>query len=170
MAAYERVQAQPEVRAARDFAAVEQKAQQRRVTIVETWQQEVVQQKSVPAVREVEDDWFILLDVAAKKSGRVWLTQSNSAPSVHLHCTRSVLFSPPKITPYCVFLVVALPKYPTEARAPTAVARTRTAVSETRPQFAKRILEERPPLTRTHVNDDWFVLLDVDTKESGIFF
>lgn len=95
MAAYERVEAQPEVKAARGFAAVEQKAQQRRVTIVETWQQEMVmQQKSVPAVREVEDDWFILLDVAAKKSGRVWLTQSNNAPS--LHCTRSVLFSPQK--------------------------------------------------------------------------
>lgn len=54
-------------------------------------------------------------------------------------------------------------------RAPTAVARTRTAVSETRPQFAKRILEERPPLARTH-DDDWFVLLDVDTRKSGIFF
>lgn len=73
------------------------------------------------------------------------------------------------MTPYCVFLVVALPKYPTEVRAPTAVARTRAAVSETRPQFAKRILEERPPLTRTHVIDDWFVLLDVDTRKSGIF-
>lgn len=75
-----------------------------------------------------------------------------------------------KITPYCVFLVVALPKYPTEVRAPIAVARTRAAVSETRPQFAKRILEERPPLTRTHVNDDWFVLLDVAARKSGIFF
>lgn len=94
MAAYEHVRAQPEVRAARGFAAVEQKAQQKRVTIVETWQQEIVQPKSVPAVREVEDDWFILLDVAAKKSGRVWLTQFNSAPS--LHCTRSVLSPPPK--------------------------------------------------------------------------
>lgn len=95
VAAYERVQAQPEVRAARGLEAVEQKVQQKRVSIVETWQREyVVPQKSVPADREVEDDWFILLDVAAKKSGRVWLTQSNSAPS--LHCTRSVLFSPPK--------------------------------------------------------------------------
>lgn len=86
MAAYERVQAQPEVRAAGGFAAVEQKVQQRRVTIVETWQKEfVVQQKPVPPVREVEDDWFILLDVAAKKSGRVCLTQSNSCtiPSLY---------------------------------------------------------------------------------------
>lgn len=91
------------------------------------------------------------------------------SPTVHRPFTVKEVSSPPQITPYCVFLVVALPKYPTEVRAPTAVARTRTAVSETRPQFAKRILEERPPLTRTHVNDDWFVLLDVDTRKSGIF-
>lgn len=77
------------------------------------------------------------------------------------------------ITPCCVFALVALPEriqYPAEVRAPAAVAKTRIAISETRPQFGKRILEERRPLTQTHVNDDWFVLLDVGTKESGIFF
>lgn len=50
------------------------------------------------------------------------------------------------------------------------MAKTRITISETRPQFEKRILEERRPLTHTHVNDDWFVLLDVGAKESGIFF
>lgn len=55
-------------------------------------------------------------------------------------------------------------------RAPAAVAKTRIAISEMRPQFGERILEERRPLTYTHVNDDWFVLLDVGLKESGIFF
>lgn len=77
------------------------------------------------------------------------------------------------ITPCCVFVLVALPEriqYPAEVRAPAAVAKTRIAVSETRPQFGKRILEERRPLTQTHVNDDWFVLLDVGIKESGICF
>lgn len=66
----ERIRTHPEVRPAKEFAAVEQKAQ-RRVTIVEeTWPQEkVVQQKPRPAVREVEDDWFSLLDVVTKKSG-----------------------------------------------------------------------------------------------------
>lgn len=84
MAAYERFRAQPGVRAASGFAAAEQKVQQKRVTIVETWQQEfVVQQKSVPAVREVEDDWFILLDVAAKKSGLADSVQQCTIPSLY---------------------------------------------------------------------------------------
>lgn len=59
---------------------------------------------------------------------------------------------------------------PADTSVPAAVAKTRTVVSEMRPQFEKRILEERHPVTHTHVIDDWFVLLDVDLKESGIFF
>lgn len=74
-----------------------------------------------------------------------------------------------KIIPCCV--LVALPEriqYPVEVRAPTAVAKARTTIPETKPQFGKRILEERRPLTYKHVNDDWFILLDGGTKESGI--
>ncbi|XP_070767718.1 uncharacterized protein [Enoplosus armatus] len=127
----ERILVQPEVRPAKEFAATEQ-----RITIVEEmWQQEkVVQQKPGPAVRDVEDDWFILLDVATKKSVAV----------------------PERI------------QFPAEVRAPAAVAKTRIAISEMRPQFEKRIQEERRPLTHTHVNDDWFVLLDVGLKESVV--
>ncbi|XP_068999111.1 uncharacterized protein [Embiotoca jacksoni] len=55
-------------------------------------------------------------------------------------------------------------QFPAEVRAPAAVATIR--ISDTRPQFEKRILKERRPLALTHVNDDWFVLLDVDLKES----
>lgn len=51
-----------------------------------------------------------------------------------------------------------------------AVAKTRVAVSETRSLFEKRILEEQRQVTQTHVNDDWFVLLDRGLKESGIFY
>ncbi|XP_070821751.1 uncharacterized protein [Chaetodon trifascialis] len=133
----ERIRVQPEVRPAKVFAAAEQRARQRITIVEETWQQEkVVQQKSRPAVREVEDDWFKLLDVAAKKSVAV----------------------PERI------------QFPAEVRAPAAVAKTRVAISETRPQFGRRILEERRPLTHTHthVNDDWFVLLDVGPKESVV--
>ncbi len=66
----ERIRMHPEVRPVKEFAAIEQRAQQRITTVEEMWRQEsVVQQKPRPAVREVEDDWFILLDVAAKKSG-----------------------------------------------------------------------------------------------------
>ncbi|XP_070690933.1 uncharacterized protein [Pempheris klunzingeri] len=118
---------------AKEFAAIEQRAQQRITIVEEMWQREkVVQQK--PAVREVEDDWFILLDVATKKSATV----------------------PEHV------------QFPREVRAPTAVAKTRIAISEMRPRFEERILEERRPLTHTHVNDDWFVLLDVGLKESAV--
>lgn len=66
----ERIRMRPEVRPAKEFAAIEQRAQQRITIVEEMWQQErVVQQKPRPAVREVEDDWFILLDVATRKSG-----------------------------------------------------------------------------------------------------
>ncbi|XP_042345169.1 uncharacterized protein LOC121945189 isoform X2 [Plectropomus leopardus] len=131
----ERIRVYPEVRPTKEFAALEQRAQLRVTTVEETWQQvKVVQEKPRPAVREVEDDWFILLDVATKKS-------------------------------------VAVPEhtqFPAEVRVPAAVAKTRIAISERRPQFEKRILEERRPLTQTHVNDDWFVLLDVGLKETVV--
>ncbi|XP_031154802.2 uncharacterized protein LOC116049367 isoform X6 [Sander lucioperca] len=129
----ERIRTHPEVRPAKEFAAVEQRAWQRITIVEDMWQQaKAVQQKPRPAVREVEDNWFILLDVATKKS-------------------------------------VAVPErihFPAEVKVPTAVAKTR--ISERRPQFEKRILEERRPLTQTHVNDDWFVLLDVGLKESVV--
>ncbi|XP_036930180.1 titin-like isoform X4 [Acanthopagrus latus] len=129
----ELVRMRPEVRPAKEIATIEQRALQS-ITIVEERQRQekVVQQKPRPAVREVEDDWFILLDLATKKS----------------------VAAPERI------------QFPAERRAPTAVAKTRITISETRPQFEKRILEERRPLT--HVNDDWFVLLDVGAKESVV--
>lgn len=78
VAVEEKVRTHPEVRPAKEFAAVAQKAQQRITIVTETWQQEMVgQQKSSPAVREVEDDWFILLDVATKKSGIMELITHN---------------------------------------------------------------------------------------------
>ncbi|XP_034731199.1 uncharacterized protein LOC117946871 isoform X6 [Etheostoma cragini] len=129
----ESIRTHPEVRTAKEFAAIEQRAQQSIAIVEDMWQQEkTVQQKPRPAVREVEDNWFILLDVATKKSVAV----------------------PERI------------RFPAEVKFPTAVAKTR--FSERRPQFEKRILEERRPLTQTYVNDDWFVLLDVGTKESVV--
>lgn len=66
----ELVRMRPEVRPAKEIATIEQRALQS-ITIVEERQRQekVVQQKPRPAVREVEDDWFILLDLATKKSG-----------------------------------------------------------------------------------------------------
>ncbi|XP_062421474.1 uncharacterized protein LOC119198074 isoform X3 [Pungitius pungitius] len=128
----ERVRTHREVRAAEEFAANKQRAQQG-VPPVEMWRQEkAVQQRRRAAVRELEDDWFILLDVATKKSVVPERTQ---------------------------FLV--------EGRVPTAWAASKMAHPERSAQFEKRILEERRPLAQTHVDDDWFVLLDVAPKESG---
>ncbi|XP_045901680.1 uncharacterized protein LOC123968783 isoform X1 [Micropterus dolomieu] len=131
----QRIRVHPEVRPAKEFSAIEQRAQQRVTIVEERWQQEkMVQQKPHPAMREVEDDWYTLLDMATKKSVAV----------------------PERI------------QLPAKARAPAAVAKTRIAISEMRPQFEKRIREERRPLPETHISDDWFVLLDVGLKQSVV--
>ncbi|XP_078789063.1 uncharacterized protein LOC101156915 isoform X39 [Oryzias latipes] len=53
---------------------------------------------------------------------------------------------------------------PAKIKGPAAPAPTRISVSELKPEFERRILEERRPPARTHVSDDWFSLLDVDLK------
>ncbi|XP_033983708.1 uncharacterized protein LOC117480474 isoform X6 [Trematomus bernacchii] len=126
----------PEVRPAKEYAAIEKRAQ-KSVTIVEQkWQlEDVLQQKPSAAVREVEDDWFILLDVAKKKSAAV----------------------PERF------------QLPANVKVPTAAgAETKIVISERRPQFEQRVLEERRPHTQTHVHHDWFVLLDVGLRESVV--
>ncbi|XP_017165005.1 uncharacterized protein LOC103478711 isoform X6 [Poecilia reticulata] len=55
-----------------------------------------------------------------------------------------------------------------EVRVPSAVAAKRVEISEKKPQFEMRILEERRPVIHTDVTDDWFVLLDFDAKESVV--
>lgn len=59
-------------------------------------------------------------------------------------------------------------QYPAEVRAPVAVANLGIPISGTRPEFGKQILQERQPLMYTHADDDWFVLLEVAPKVSGI--
>lgn len=51
-----------------------------------------------------------------------------------------------------------------------AAAKAKIAISETSLEFGQRVLQERHPLKYSHADDDWFVLLDVDPKVSGIFF
>ncbi|XP_067366244.1 uncharacterized protein [Channa argus] len=126
----ESVSMYPDISPAKDFTTTEQRAQQI-VTVVE---EKLVQQQLHPAVRQMEDDWFILLDVAPKKSVTVL---------EHI-------------------------QLPVDVGVPAAVAKTMTIISETRPQFEKRILEEGYPVTHTHFRDDWFVQLDVGLKESVV--
>nr|XP_015804485.2 uncharacterized protein LOC107378670 isoform X3 [Nothobranchius furzeri] len=114
---------------------VTEKKTQKRITIVEErWRQKEVVRPPPPPLREVEEDWFVLLDWPHKKS---------VAARDHV-------------------------QIPAEVRVQAAATPARIDVSERKPQFAKRILEERLPLTHSHVTDDWFVLLDVDVRESAV--
>lgn len=53
-----------------------------------------------------------------------------------------------------------------------AVAKSRITISKPRPEFGKQILQERRPFLYTLADadddDDWFVLLDLAPKVSGI--
>lgn len=55
----------PEIKPSREFAVIKQRV----IIVEEMWlQQKTLQQKPHPTVRKMEDDWFILLDLAPKKS------------------------------------------------------------------------------------------------------
>lgn len=57
---------------------------------------------------------------------------------------------------------------PAQVTVPAPAAATKKiTISETKPEFEKRVLEER--LSQTRVSDNWFVLLEGDLKASGIF-
>ncbi|XP_027142934.1 titin isoform X8 [Larimichthys crocea] len=174
-----------------------------------------VQQKISLPVREIDDDWFLLLDVVPRETAYVppvtpveiipdvrkaevkttetttWKKMIIGADSkqdeTRLSQIRPGKFAPPsereggddwfilfdiiRDKPVVVVPPVAVPEriqLPAGVRAPAAVAKTRIAISETRPQFGKRVLEERRPLTQAHVNADWFALLDVGSKESVV--
>ncbi|XP_042079715.1 band 4.1-like protein 2 isoform X10 [Haplochromis burtoni] len=132
-AGVERIHIYPDVRPAKELTLTEQTAQQT-ITVVERirqqQQQDVVQPR--PAVREVEDDWFTLLDKSLKKSAAVSERE----------------------------------QLPAQVTVPARAAATKKIkISETRPGFEKRILEERPSQTR--VSDNWFVLLEGDLKASA---
>ncbi|XP_029927918.1 titin-like isoform X2 [Myripristis murdjan] len=129
----------PEVRPPKEFAAIEVRAQKRVTIVEERWQQEMILQQRLPQqLREVEDDWFILLDVAPKKSVAVR--------------ERAPFYSDIR----------------REVRVPATEAKTKIVIPERRPLFEERILEERRPFTRRDVTDDWYILLDVDLKESVV--
>lgn len=85
---------------------------------------------------------------------------------IHTHLSEKCF-----VTPGCVFVLAAVSEreqLPAQVTVPARAAATKKiTISETRPGFEKRILEERPSQTR--VSDNWFVLLEGDLKASGIF-
>lgn len=64
----ERIRSAPEVRAAEQLAGTEQRVQ-KRITIVEEMGRKMEVVQLPPVLTAVEDDWFVLLDWAPKKSG-----------------------------------------------------------------------------------------------------
>ncbi|XP_034466738.1 uncharacterized protein LOC117776691 isoform X5 [Hippoglossus hippoglossus] len=129
-------------------------------------------QAASPSEREGGDHWFVLFDIVQEKPVFV------PPVAVVEHVVTVVGTTERKVEDDWFILLDLTPKksvavteriqLPAEVRVPTAVAKKRVTISERRPQFEERILEERLPLIKTHVNDDWFVLLDVDRKESVV--
>ncbi|CAB1416778.1 unnamed protein product [Pleuronectes platessa] len=118
----------------------------------------------VVAGRKVEEVLFIPLDVTPKKSVAV-------VEHVVGTIERKVVddwFILLDLTPKKSVALAERIQLPAEVRVPSAVAKKKVTISERRPRFEDRILEERLPLIKTHVNEDWFVLLDVDRKKSVV--
>ncbi|XP_018543577.2 uncharacterized protein LOC108890900 isoform X12 [Lates calcarifer] len=139
------VKIMPDVRKTFEVTTTETRTQKKMIIGVDRRQDETrlseMRQIQIapPSEREGGDDWFVLFDIIREK--------------------------PVVVPPVTVRERI---QFPAEVRVPTAVAKTRIAISETRPMFEKRILEERRPPAYTHVNDDWFVLLDAGLKESVV--
>ncbi|XP_069393069.1 uncharacterized protein [Paralichthys olivaceus] len=119
----------------------------------------------VLAGRKVEDVLSIPLDVTPKKSVAV-VEHVVTVVGTTERKVEDDWFILLDLTPKKSVAVAERIQLPAEVRVPTAIAKKRVTISETRPQFEKRILEERHPFIKTHVNEDWFVLLDVDRKKS----
>uniref|UniRef100_A0A3P8VCB8 Protein 4.1 n=2 Tax=Cynoglossus semilaevis TaxID=244447 RepID=A0A3P8VCB8_CYNSE len=124
--------------------ATQQKLDDKRITTVTTGttKRSVAVAESIATsvrttARQLEDDWYSLLDISPKKSVAV-------PESLRL---------PPKVRV-----------------SPAAAAGTKMAVSEAKPYFEKRILEERDPFSYSHVNDDWFVLLGGERQKSVVTY
>ncbi|XP_043973480.1 titin-like isoform X6 [Gambusia affinis] len=156
---------------------------------------------NLPQPTYEDDDWFELLDVAAKvsvaveqrdfpvpeaKTAKTFVaTEKRTQQRVTIvdetwHKKEVVKERQPQIEVEDDWFILLSPalkssvaapeslRVRSEVRVPSAVATKRVEISEKKPQFEMRILEERRPLIHTDVTDDWFVLLDFDAKESVV--
>ncbi|TNN02458.1 hypothetical protein fugu_009945 [Takifugu bimaculatus] len=125
----------PDVQPAKQLPAIEQT-----ITVeTETWRKDTVfQEKSLPAGRELEDDWFILLDVATKKSVRI---------------------IPPEKTQYPAEVRAPVAVARLEPIPSTRPAFDRRILQERQPLMYTLADAD---------DDDWFVLLDVTPNESVV--
>uniref|UniRef100_A0A3Q2QND7 Protein 4.1 n=1 Tax=Fundulus heteroclitus TaxID=8078 RepID=A0A3Q2QND7_FUNHE len=167
-------------------------------SIMEDLSEPAVTLVNPPQPRHVDDDWFELLDVAAKVSVAVEqrdllvpevsktfvATEQRTQQRVTIvdetwQDREVVTESPPRIEVEDDWFVLLDRTLKTSVAAPErlrlpsevrvpAAVATRIEIPEKKPQFEMRILEERRPLIHTHVTDDWSVLLDHGAKESVV--
>ncbi|XP_068507901.1 uncharacterized protein [Syngnathus scovelli] len=146
-----------------------------------------------PQPREMDDDWFVLLNAVKVPAAEPVRKYPTVAPSEAFTVKENK--SLPRFTvveqkwtkeqplqtgrkmddDWFTLLDVAPRKtVPERLSYPAAVPGQRTSESKTRisiverPQFEKQIRQERRPLKYTHVHHDWFVLLDVSRRKPGI--
>ncbi|KAM4568434.1 uncharacterized protein V3H82_012629 isoform 3-T4 [Fundulus diaphanus] len=167
-------------------------------SVMEDLREPAVTLVNLPQPRHVDDDWFELLDVAAKVSVAVEqrdllvpevrktfvATEQRTQQRVTIvdetwQDREVVTERPPQIEVEDEWFVLLDRTLKTSVAAPErlrlpsevrvpAAVATRIEIPEKKPQFEMRILEERRPLIHTHVTDDWSVLLDHDAKESVV--
>nr|XP_049587102.1 uncharacterized protein LOC125975506 isoform X3 [Syngnathus scovelli] len=143
-----------------------------------------------PQPREMDDDWFVLLNAVKVPAAEPVRKYPTVAPSEAFTVKENK--SLPRFTvveqkwtkeqplqtgrkmddDWFTLLDVAPRKtVPERLSYPAAVPGQRTSESKTRisiverPQFEKQIRQERRPLKYTHVHHDWFVLLDVSRRK-----
>ncbi|XP_059911265.1 uncharacterized protein LOC132460209 isoform X4 [Gadus macrocephalus] len=155
MPTVERVRVSPKERASEGVPAVEQ-IPSRGSAVRQIWQQEAVPQPG----NEVEDDWFVLLDVAPRKPVAT-APQVRFYPDVRPATKATLGPAVPALRPLTPAVTALRPLAP----AVPAVRPLTPAVPALRPRFS--ILAERLPAAQLReAVDDWFVLLDAVRTES----
>ncbi|XP_061808961.1 uncharacterized protein [Nerophis lumbriciformis] len=141
-----------------------------------------------PQSREVDDDWFLLLNTAVKspvpEPVQMFpdVTPSKGFSVLEKRSLQRITFveemwmqaipsqQQPCLTERKVdddwFNLLDVAPKKSEIQRTTEV-KTRISIFVTRPQFEKQILEERPRLNYTR-DDDWFILLDDDRRKSVV--
>ncbi|XP_072769105.1 uncharacterized protein [Nerophis lumbriciformis] len=141
-----------------------------------------------PQSREVDDDWFLLLNTAVKspvpEPVQMFpdVTPSKGFSVLEKRSLQRITFveemwmqaipsqQQPCLTERKVdddwFNLLDVAPKKSEIQRTTEV-KTRISIFVTRPQFEKQILEERPRLNYTR-DDDWFILLDDDRRKSDV--
>lgn len=120
-----------------------------------------------PQPRQVDDDWFVLLDVAAKKSG---ILPFHVVPTVRQIFQYMLKWN---LRRFCVYLALVsvderVRMYP-EVRPAKEFAATEQRITKKQEKWQQeKVLQQKPRPAVREMEDDWYILLDLATKKSGI--